>query len=151
MLLLRDCWYDAAKIFRQRCGMVRDLDLARLYFFVWIGALGFSFPFANLFFRQVGLTGIEIGLVLTFGSLAGLIASRLAGRFSDGGAPLRRLLLIAFIVTAAGVFAQSQQTQFIWIALINAWRGFSGAGISPLSDALALRVSDARRAGYGSI
>lgn len=131
--------------------MTRDLDIARLYFFIWIGALGFSFPFANLFFRQNGLSGAEIGLMLTVGSVAGLIASPLWGRWSDSGASLTRLLQLAFVVTAAGVFAQSQQTLFIWFALTNVWRGFAGAGISPLSDTLALRVSDARRAGYGSI
>ncbi len=131
--------------------MTRDLDIARLYFFVWIGGLGFSFPFANLFFRQQGLSGTEIGLLLTFGSMAGLIASPLWGRWSDSGAPLTRLLQLAFLVTAAGVFAQSQQTLFIWFALTNVWRALAGAGIAPLSDALALRISEARRAGYGSI
>jgi len=130
---------------------VRDVNLARLYFFVWIGALGFSFPFANLFFRQQGLSGTEIGLVLTAGSVAGLSASPLWGRWSDGGAPLTRLLQIAFVITSVGAFVQSQQTVFIWIALIHGARGFVGAAISPLSDTLALRISEARRAGYGSI
>jgi len=128
-----------------------ELQLARAYYFVCIGAMGMSFPFANLFFRERGLSGAEIGLVLTCGAVAGLLAAPLWGRRSDSGASLTRLLQGAFLLTALGLLAQSQQWFFVGFALTNAWRGVTGAGIGPLSDTLTLRLTAARRAGYGSV
>ncbi len=131
--------------------MSRDLWLARIYFFVWIGAIGFYYPFLNLFYRQQGLSGTEIGLVLTVGSIIGLIASPLWGRLSDSGAPLPRLLQVGLFATAFALVVLSQQTIFMGIALAAGLQALASAGLFPLSDTLALRISQARRAGYGSI
>ncbi len=129
----------------------RDLGLGRIYYFLWIGAVGFSNPFINLFYRQQSLNGAEIGLLITLGSLAGLVAAPMWGRLSDSGISLLRLLQIGLVVTGAILVVRSQLAAFQWLALAVVVQGLAGAGIAPLSDALALRVTEARRAGYGSI
>lgn len=128
-----------------------ELVLARVYYALWIGAFGFSSPFANLFYRQRGLSGAEIGLVITCAAAVGLVMSPLWGRWSDSGAPLPRLLQLALVATAGALLLLSQQSEFGWIALVVSLQAVSNSGISPLSDALALRVTEARRAGYGSV
>lgn len=131
--------------------MTRDLWLVRVYFFLLIGGVGFAQPFVNLFYRQQGLTGTEIGLVLTAGSIIGLLASPWWGRWSDAGAPLTRLLQLGLVAAGITLIVLSQQSTFGWIVLIVGLESLAVAGLSPLSDALALRITAARRAGYGSV
>lgn len=128
-----------------------DLRLARLYYFVFIGALGFSSPFINLFYLQQGLNGAEIGLVVLVSSFAGLVVAPLWGRLSDGGFSILRLLQASLIATAVVLVIRSQLGAFGWIALFASIQGVVGSGIGPLSDTVALRVTEARRAGYGSV
>ena len=128
-----------------------DLNLARAYYFIWIGAMGFLYPFVNMFYRAQGLSGSEIGLVIMFASCVGLIAAPMWGRLSDTGKSLTRLLQISFCITAILMLVRSQLDTFVWIALFAALQALGGAGIAPLSDALALRITEARRAGYGSV
>jgi len=130
---------------------VRDLRLARIHFFLLIGGVGFAYPFVNLFYRWQGLSGTEIGLILTISSVVGLIAAPLWGRRSDAGASLTRLLQVGLVGSALALLALSQQTSFVWLAFFAALQSSAGAGLSPLSDALALRITQARRAGYGSV
>src|SRR5436190_15917544 len=85
-----------------------DLRLARLYYFVFIGALGFSSPFINLFYLQQGLNGAQIGLVVLISSLAGLVVAPLWGRLSDGGLSILRLLQVSLIATAIVLVIRSQ-------------------------------------------
>lgn len=128
-----------------------DLRLARIYYFVFIGAVGFSAPFINLFYRKQGLTGAEIGLVVLFASVVGLVCAPLWGRWSDSGFPITRLLQIGLLSTAVVLVIRSQLSDFVLIAAFAALQGLVGSGIAPLSDTVALRVTEARRAGYGSV
>lgn len=130
---------------------VTDLRLARIYYFVFIGAVGFSAPFVNIFYLQQGLTGSQIGLVVLFSSVVGLVVAPLWGRLSDSGFPITRLLQIGLLATAVVLVIRSQLSAFALIALFAAIQGLVGSGIAPLSDTVALRVTEARRAGYGSV
>lgn len=130
---------------------MRDLRLARIYFFVFIGAIGFYAPFVNIFYREQGLSGAEIGLVVTVGSIVGLFAAPLWGRWNDSGAPLSRILQLGLIATGIMLIILSRQNVFAMVAVVIGVLGLCSSGLFPLSDALALRISQARRAGYGSI
>ncbi len=130
---------------------MRELRLTRIHFFLLIGGVGFAYPFVNLFYRWRGLSGTEIGLLLTIGAVVGLLASPLWGSLGDAGVPLARLLQGGLVVSGAALILLSQQSTFSAFAFLVALTSLAGAGLSPLSDALALRVTAARRAGYGSV
>ena len=52
----------------------RDLWLARMYYFSYMGGMGFLAPFLNLFYTsQVGLNGKQIGTLASTGAVIGLI------------------------------------------------------------------------------
>jgi MFS transporter, PPP family, 3-phenylpropionic acid transporter len=127
------------------------LWLMRLYYFVFVGAGGFTYPFLNLFYNQKGLNGVEIGLVLTAGSIVGLVASPLWGRWNDAGGSSVRLLQFGLFASSLALIVLSRQSLFASFALFASLNALASAGIGPLSDALALRVTSARRAGYGSV
>lgn len=128
-----------------------DVWLARVYFFVWVSGIGFFYPFLNLFYRQQGLSGTEIGIILTCSSVVGLIASPLWGRWSDSGASLTRILQLGLVTSGIALVLLSQQSAFLLLALIASLYSLVSSGLFPLSDTLALRLSAARRAGYAGI
>jgi PPP family 3-phenylpropionic acid transporter len=128
-----------------------DLIRTRLYYFLFYAGLGFMSPFLNLFYIQLGLTGTQIGWVTSLGALITLIAAPFwANRNARWQHPRDRLQLF-LTLTALSYFLLSQQYVFLGIALVSAFRALVSAGVSPLSDSLALSISRAVRAGFGSI
>ena len=63
--------------------MNRNLTFIRLYYLFWLGAGGFIYPFISLFYKQQGLSGTQMGLLGTIGSIIGLISAPLIGQISD--------------------------------------------------------------------
>jgi PPP family 3-phenylpropionic acid transporter len=129
----------------------RNLWTLRLYYFLLIGGGGFLFPFINLFYRQQGLSGTEIGLLSTFASLAALIAAPWWGRRSDATSHPRRLLQFGLLATSVCMLALSRQTIFAGMALIVTLDALLSVNVAPLSDVVALAVTKQGRAGYGSV
>jgi len=131
--------------------MNRNLTSIRIYYLFWLGAGGFIYPFISLFYKQQGLSGTQMGLLGTIGSVIALVSAPLIGRLSDNVSNPRRVLQICLISSAALYLILSQQSLFIWIALIIALDAFIGAPIYPLSDAQALKIASHQKEGYGSI
>ena len=119
--------------------MNRNLTFIRLYYFFWLGAGGFIYPFISLFYKHQGLSGTQMGLLGTIGSIIALISAPLIGRISDTVSNPRRVLQICLTGSALLYLALSQQSMFLWIALIIAVESFIGAPIYPLSSRTATR------------
>lgn len=131
--------------------MNRNLTSIRIYYLFWLGAGGFIYPFISLFYKQQGLSGTQMGWLGTIGSIIALVSAPLIGRLSDNVSNPRRVLQICLIGSATLWLILSQQSAFIWIALIIAIDAFIGAPIYPLSDAQALKIASHQKEGYGSI
>ena len=129
----------------------RNLWTLRLYYFLVIGGGGFLFPFINLFYTQQGLSGTEIGLLSTFASLAALIAAPWWGRRSDATSHPRRLLQFGLLATSLCMLALSRQTIFAWMVLIVTLDALLSVNVAPLSDVVALTVTQQGHAGFGSV
>lgn len=128
-----------------------DLRRTRFYYFLFYAGTGFMSPFLNLFYLQQGLSGTQIGWITSLGALVTLLAAPFwTQRNASWGNP-RRMLQLFLMLTAVAYFLLSQQYVFLGIALVNVFRALVSAGISPLSDSLALSITKAVRAGFGSI
>jgi len=125
--------------------------MLRLYYFTWVGAPGFIFPFLNLFYVREGLSGQQIGVVTAATSITMLIASPLWTRWSDQSRHPRRVLQLALILTGLGWIWLGNQHIFGWILVVSALRIVPASGIWPISDDLALSIQGASRAGYGQV
>jgi PPP family 3-phenylpropionic acid transporter len=124
----------------------------RLYYFLVTGAGGFLIPFIGLFYRRQGLTGTQIGLLGTVTAITSLIAAPIWGRRSDQTSDPRNPLRVAFLGSAIVYLLISQQEAFIWLALLTCLSGILGAGIDPMSDALAVDLLQGQsKSGFGSI
>jgi PPP family 3-phenylpropionic acid transporter len=60
-------------------------------------------------------------------------------------------LQISLLFSAIGYLWLGFQDLFIWILLVNSFRTLASAGISPLSNLLAVLVTDETRSGFGSV
>ncbi len=129
----------------------RDLWVIRAYYFFLVGGGGFVAPFLNLFFTRQNLDGFQIGVIVAVGSVVGLLAAPAWTRWSARSRRPLRLLQISLVLTAVVTVALSQQRLFLWLMFFFTIRVLVGAGASPLSDAIALRVTRMLDAGYGSV
>ena len=130
---------------------LHDIRIVRYYFFVLLGGGGAVTPFLNLFLSRQNLDGVQIGWILAIGSMITLFAAPIWTRVhSETGRPLV-YLQISLILTAAVTIFLCYQTAFIWLAVFYAIRVLFSAGHLPVSDILALQVTDDTSEGYGSV
>ena len=129
----------------------RDLWVVRAYYFFLVGGSGFVSPFLNLFLTRQNLDGFQIGMIVAVGSIVGLAAAPAWTRWSAQSRRPLLLLQISLVLTAIVTVLLSQQRLFLWLMFFFALRVLVGAGSSPLSDAMALRVTQVLNAGYGSV
>jgi PPP family 3-phenylpropionic acid transporter len=129
----------------------RDLWLTRLYYFALLGGMGFISPFLNIFYVRLGLSGTQIGWVAAAGAAVTLFAAPFWASRNDKWRNPQGMLQVFLMFTALGYLWLSQQTLFLGVMLVGIFRALAGAGISPLSDSLALTVTHAARKGFGSV
>jgi MFS transporter, PPP family, 3-phenylpropionic acid transporter len=118
---------------------------------MWFGGSAIHFPFLNLFYLSLGITGAEIGWINSMMAVVTLITAPFwTSRSANWNNP-RAMLQLFLIVNAITFFLLSQQVAFLGIALIAIFRAFMTSSLYPLSDAMALRVTKAVQSGFGSV
>jgi MFS transporter, PPP family, 3-phenylpropionic acid transporter len=128
-----------------------DLFFSRLYYFTLMGGAGFINPFLNLFYKSLGLNGKQIGTFAATSAVIGLIAAPVIVNEIKKSPQARSLLQLTLVLGALAYFLISRQTEFAPIVLVVAFQALAASGVLPLSDSMAVSVSQAAAAGYGSI
>ena len=117
-----------------------------LQYVLLFGANGVSLPFAGLWFREQGLSGAEIGMLLSAPMLARLVTGPAIALWADGFR-LRRTAIALLAAIAACGYAATGLVQGVWL-----WgplwfvAATAASAIIPLTDVLNLRL--ARRGGF---
>jgi MFS family permease len=114
-------------------------------------AVGSMLPYMPLYYRALGFSLGQVGLILALGALVGLLASPGWGALSDQrhGSPLVLVAAAATALAGTGLLALST-TPFVVItgaALLGA--GISG--VTPIVDARALETAGANRSSFGPL
>ncbi len=129
----------------------RDLTLVRAYYFAFMGGWGCILPFMNLFYVSLGLTGKQIGSFASISAVVGLIFAPLWVTQSRKQPNPGRFLQLAVALGALAYLLIANQTAFWPIAAIVFFQALVSAGISPMSDSLAVNVARSADTGYGSV
>lgn len=129
----------------------RDLWLARAYYFTFMGGWGFILPFINLYYVSLGLSGKQIGVFASTSAIVGLVAAPLWLTEARKRPNPRWFLQMALSASALAYLLISQQTAFLPIVAIIFFQALASAGVSPMSDTLAVSVAQAAETGYGSV
>jgi len=124
---------------------------ARSLYFCYYLALGAFYPFLNLYYKQIGLSGLQIGLLASIPALMSPVAAPLWGGLSDRFGIHRHLLTLALVATLVAGFSYSFTSLFILLFLISLVYAFFGSAISPLMDSAALEVASSQARSYGQL
>lgn len=129
----------------------QNLWLLRFYFLILFVGMGALNPFVNLYYAYRHLSGTQIGLLGTVGSLVALSIAPLWGRLNDTVSHPRRIMQFTFIGSALFLFVMSLQTIFLAIALCVGLEALMSGGSDSLRNAQAVSVAEEAQVGYGSI
>ena len=125
------------------------MGIPRLFYFCYFAAMASLTPFLALYYRQLGLSEGQIGLLAGIPPLLGLVAAPLWGALADATQQHRRLLTLAVIGSIAAVAILSQVTSLAWLLPVVALYAFCNNPIMPLVDNSVLLMLGARKAEYG--
>ena len=129
----------------------RDLIFARAYYFAFMGGWGFILPFINLFYVSLGLSGTQIGTIVSVSSIVGLIVSPILVTEIKKRPQARGILQTSLMLGAVVYFLLGRQNAFLPIVLLVFLQSLVGSGVIPASDAMAVHVSEEAGTGYGSV
>ena len=124
---------------------------ASLAYFFLFGGLAALYPYFPLYYLGRGLSYADIGVLFSVFSLIGIVGAPAWGALADrdGGSP--RVLLLAGVVSVAGVALVAVSTSFPTILISNLVLGAGLAGLLPITDARAIKAAGSQRAGYGPL
>lgn len=129
----------------------QNLWLIRLYFLILFVGMGALNPFMNLYYVYRHLSGTEIGLLGTVGSLVALSIAPFWGHLTDSIQHPRRIIQILVLGSATIFFIMSMQTVFVAIALCVGLEALMSGGSDSLRNAQAVSVAEEANSGYGSV
>lgn len=124
---------------------------ARSFYFCYYLALGAFYPFLNLYYKRIGLSGSQIGLLASIPALMSPFAAPLWGGLADRFGIHRHLLTLALVGTLAAGFSYSLTAVFTLLFSISLIYAFFGSSIAPLMDSAALEVASSQGRSYGQL
>ena len=114
-------------------------------------AVGSMLPYMPLYYRSLGFGLGEVGSILAFGALVGLLASPGWGALSDRMRGSPRVLVASAATALAGESVLALSSAPVSVIVGAAILGAGLAGLSPIIDARALETAGANRSGFGPL
>lgn len=118
------------------------------WFFAAVGAFG---PFATLYYRDLGFSGVEVGLLAALPAIALALSGPLWGAAADALAAHRLVLRTALAIATLLVLAATQVSAFAAVLALIALFAFSSAPIASFLDGYAVAISDRLGTSYGRL
>jgi len=127
----------------------RLLIVPKAYYFLHFGAMACVAPFLVLYYREVGLSGTQIGLLTGLAPIVTWLAAPLWGALADARQRHRAMLLTAITGAIITVLILARTTSLLWLVPVVAAYAFFGAPIIPLVDNSVMSLLGARGDRYG--
>jgi PPP family 3-phenylpropionic acid transporter len=118
-----------------------------LYFFMFAG-MGIFFPFLNVYYKSIGLSGTQIGLIITLGPLIAIFAGPMWGLLVDRLGRLRLILVIIILGSIFSVLGLGMMKSFFSILVLVAVFNLFGCAIQPMVDSYNLSLLGEHRERY---
>lgn len=119
-----------------------------LYFFIY-AAMGIFVPFLNVYYKDIGLSGTQIGLINTLGPLVAIFAGPMWGLLCDRLGKLHLFLGVVILGAIVSVLGLSRVTAYFAILGLIAVFNLFGSAILPLVDSYNLTMLGEHRERYG--
>jgi len=127
----------------------RALFIGKALYFFLFAAMGIFVPFLNVYYKDIGLSGTQIGLINTLGPLIAIFTVPMWGLLSDRLGKLRLFLGVVILGAIGSVLGLGSVTAYLAIlGLVGIFNLFSSA-IMPLVDSYNLTLLGEHRERYG--
>jgi PPP family 3-phenylpropionic acid transporter len=127
----------------------RALLFPKAAYFFYFGGMASLMPFLPLYYEQIGLSGRQIGLLLSIPPLMMLFSAPLFGGLADATQRHKRLLNLAIIMVAVAITGLFLGANFFWLIPVVMVYAFFMAPIMPLVDRTTLELLGPRKNQYG--
>ncbi|ALC82060.1 MULTISPECIES: MFS transporter [Bacillus] len=122
------------------------------YYFLFFLGYGSFYPLLSVYLKESsGLTGSQIGLILSLFPVVMIFIQPMWGIFSDITKKPTALLTTALIGTGAFTMVFSFSDSFEWFIVISFFLAFFQSAIIPLSDSISISYAQKVNISYGSI
>lgn len=98
----------------------RDFYTLRVLLFLYHVAFGIVFPYLRLYYWEIGLSGIEIGVIGSFATLMAMLAGPFLGLLNDRFGRIRLLLAMTSLGGIIATLGLSVAHRFLWLLLFAA-------------------------------
>lgn len=129
----------------------KALTYTRLYYLLYFGAVSCIFPYLNLYYRRIGLSGLQIGVLSALPALVVPLASPLWGIRADSLSLHGTLLSVAVAGTIVPVLPLPAGSTMSWLVSVTLIYAFFYGPTGRLIDSGALDVADVARRSYGEL
>lgn len=130
--------------------MQRLLLPPKLFYFWWFLALGATFPYMSLYYRDIGLDLAQIGLLAALPGFIQFIAAPIWGFIADALRIHRILLPLSIIGILLPTWLIGQFSSFGMIIALVCVQSLFMAPITPLADSATLTMLGERKERYGA-
>jgi PPP family 3-phenylpropionic acid transporter len=127
----------------------RALHIGKALYFFMFAAMGIFVPFLNVYFKGIGFSGKQIGLIGTLGALIAIFAGPMWGLLCDRLGRLRLLLVIVTLGAVVSVLGLGRATSYFTILGLIAFFNLFASAIMPLVDSYNLSLLGEHRERYG--
>ncbi len=125
--------------------------LASAFYLIYFAAAGALFPYLNLYFKQVGMTTQQIGVLAALPTIATLIAAPLWGGIADAFNLHKRLLPLVIVGAMLPIPGFMESQAFVLLAVFVLMHSITTAPIVPLADNAVLEFLGDASDDYGKL
>lgn len=133
---------------QQIIGTANRIRSGYFWFYAAIGAFS---PFVSLYYRDLGMTGLQLGVLMALPALWAALTGPVWGAVADSLAIHRMLLRITLLVATVVALLATRPTHFVSLLILMSILAASLVPIAPLMDSYAITEAERRGTSYGSL
>jgi PPP family 3-phenylpropionic acid transporter len=122
-----------------------------LFYFLYYAAVSGVFPFAALYYRSIGLSGAQVGLLLGLAPLITLVGGPLLTGIADKTQQHKLVISLTMAGVILWALAVPLTHSFVLLLLLIIYNALLSAPINSLADSATMSMLGAERASYGRV
>jgi MFS transporter, PPP family, 3-phenylpropionic acid transporter len=127
-----------------------SISLKGFYLFCFLG-FGSLFPLLGVYFKdEVGLSGTEIGTLMSISPVVMIFAQPIWGVITDYTRRPRMILSLTLLITAIGGYFVLYLDSYVWLLLLLVAFSFFQSALIPVSDSILLNYVQKENKQYGN-
>ena len=123
----------------------------RAGYFWYYAAIGTFMPFAALYYRELGFSGLQVGALTALPAVGVALSGPVWGAVADARAIHRRILRVALILGVIAALAASRASAFPAVFSLVALLALASVPVAPLLDSYGMTLGDRFGLSYGRL